>query len=82
MAMIAKITMTIQIITLTINIVNLLTPLSKLVCMRMVASLRESSPNCVAIPVFMAYNYLVSRVNGIILEMEKASTELVNSLSE
>lgn len=36
----------------------------------------------VAIPVFMAYNYLVSRVNGLILEMEKASTELINFLSE
>ncbi|MDD4899925.1 MAG: MotA/TolQ/ExbB proton channel family protein [Candidatus Omnitrophica bacterium] len=37
---------------------------------------------CVAIPVFVAYNYLVSRINRFILEMEKASTELVNFLSE
>jgi len=36
----------------------------------------------VAIPTFVAYNYLVSRVNHFILEMEKASTELVNFLSE
>jgi biopolymer transport protein ExbB len=36
----------------------------------------------VAIPVFAAYNYLVGRVNGLVLEMEKAATELVNSLSE
>ncbi|MDD5595486.1 MAG: MotA/TolQ/ExbB proton channel family protein [Candidatus Omnitrophica bacterium] len=36
----------------------------------------------VAIPVFVAYNYLVSRVNRFILEMEKASTELVNFLTE
>ena len=36
----------------------------------------------VAIPVFMAYNYLIGRVNSFILEMEKASTELVNFLSE
>jgi len=36
----------------------------------------------VAIPTFVAYNYLVSRVNNFILEMEKASTELVNFLTE
>jgi len=36
----------------------------------------------VAIPVFVAYNYLVSRINRFILEMEKASTELVNFLTE
>jgi biopolymer transport protein ExbB len=36
----------------------------------------------VAIPVFVAYNYLVSRVNNFILEMEKAATEFVNFLSE
>ena len=36
----------------------------------------------VAIPTFVAYNYLVNRINNFILEMEKASTELVNFLSE
>jgi len=36
----------------------------------------------VAIPTFVAYNYLVSQVNNFILEMEKASTELVNFLTE
>lgn len=36
----------------------------------------------VAIPAYVAYNYLVSRVNNIILEMEKASTELVNFFTE
>lgn len=36
----------------------------------------------VAIPAFVAYNYLVNRINGFILEMEKASTELVNFLTE
>ena len=36
----------------------------------------------VAIPTFVAYNYLVSRMNSFILEMEKASTELVNFLTE
>ena len=36
----------------------------------------------VAIPAFVAYNYCVSRVNTIILEMERAATELVNFLSQ
>ncbi|MCM8780787.1 MAG: MotA/TolQ/ExbB proton channel family protein [Candidatus Omnitrophica bacterium] len=36
----------------------------------------------VAIPTFVAYNYLVSRINNFILEMEKASTELLNFLTE
>ncbi|MCM8789769.1 MAG: MotA/TolQ/ExbB proton channel family protein [Candidatus Omnitrophica bacterium] len=36
----------------------------------------------VAIPTFIAYNYLVGRINNFILEMEKASTELVNFLTE
>lgn len=36
----------------------------------------------VAIPVFLAYNYLVSRTNQLILEMERVSTELVNFLTE
>lgn len=36
----------------------------------------------VAIPTFVAYNYLVSRINNFIVEMEKAATELVNFLTE
>ena len=36
----------------------------------------------VAIPTFVIYNYLVSRVNNFVLEMEKAATELVNFLTE
>ncbi len=36
----------------------------------------------VAIPAFVAYNYLVNRVNSFILEMEKAATEFVNFLTE
>lgn len=36
----------------------------------------------VAIPAFVVYNYLVSRVNNFILEMEKAATELVNFLTD
>jgi len=36
----------------------------------------------VAIPTFVAYNYLVTKINNFILEMEKAATELVNFLAE
>jgi len=36
----------------------------------------------VAIPAFVAYNYLVNRVNTFILDMEKAATEFVNFLTE
>ena len=32
----------------------------------------------VAIPSYAAYNYLVSRVNAIVLDMEKAATEIIN----
>ncbi len=36
----------------------------------------------VAIPVLVVYNYLVSRVDGFVLDMEKSSTDLVEMLSE
>lgn len=36
----------------------------------------------VAIPTYVAYNYLVSRVDSLVLDMEKSATELVNILSE
>lgn len=36
----------------------------------------------VAIPTYVAYNYLVNRINHLVLEMEKASTEFVNFLTE
>jgi len=36
----------------------------------------------IAIPAFVAYNYLVSRVNNIILDMERCSTELVYFLGQ
>jgi len=36
----------------------------------------------VAIPTFVIYNYLVTRINNFIVEMEKASMELVNFLTE
>jgi len=32
----------------------------------------------VAIPSYVGYNYLVSRVDGIVLDMEKCATEMVN----
>ena len=37
---------------------------------------------CVAIPTFVAYNYLVSRVDGFVLEMERSATDLLNILGE
>ena len=36
----------------------------------------------VAIPCYAAYNYLVSRVNGIVLDMEKAATEITHILAD
>jgi biopolymer transport protein ExbB len=36
----------------------------------------------VAIPAHAAYNYLVNRVNSIVLDMERAATEIVNIVSE
>ena len=37
---------------------------------------------CVAIPTFVAFNYLVSRVDGFVLEMERSATDLMNILGE
>lgn len=36
----------------------------------------------IAIPGYVGYNYLVSRVNDIVLDMEKVSTEILNMVSE
>jgi biopolymer transport protein ExbB len=36
----------------------------------------------VAIPAYAGYNYLVSRVNSIVLDMEHASTEILNAIGE
>ncbi|MDD3375598.1 MAG: MotA/TolQ/ExbB proton channel family protein [Candidatus Omnitrophica bacterium] len=36
----------------------------------------------VAIPTFVIYNYLVSRINKFVLEMERSATELVNYLTQ
>lgn len=37
---------------------------------------------CVAIPTYVAYNYLVSRVDGFVLDMERSATDLLNILGE
>lgn len=36
----------------------------------------------VAIPAYVAYNYLVNRVNSFVLEMERSASELVNFLTD
>lgn len=36
---------------------------------------------CVAVPTYVAYNYLVSQVDNFVYEMERSSTDLVNMLS-
>ncbi len=36
----------------------------------------------VAIPTYVIYNYLVSRINKFILEMERSATELINHLTQ
>ncbi|NQT90078.1 MAG: MotA/TolQ/ExbB proton channel family protein [Candidatus Omnitrophica bacterium] len=36
----------------------------------------------VAIPVYVAYNYLVSRVNNLVLDMERSATDLINILTQ
>jgi biopolymer transport protein ExbB len=36
----------------------------------------------ISIPAHAAYNYLVSRVNSIVLDMERAATEIVNIVSD
>ena len=35
----------------------------------------------VAIPAYVAYNYLVSRVDGLVLDMERAATDIVSFLT-
>jgi biopolymer transport protein ExbB len=36
----------------------------------------------VSIPAHASYNYLVSRVNSIVLDMERAATEIINMVAE
>lgn len=45
-----------------------------------VALITTAGGLAVAIPAFVAYNYLVSRVNGLVLDMEKSATEVVDLL--
>ena len=42
------------------------------------ALITTASALVVAIPCYIAYNYLVARVNSITLDMEKASLEIMN----
>ncbi len=37
---------------------------------------------CVAIPTYVAYNYLVSRVDGFVLDMERSATDLLDILGD
>lgn len=46
------------------------------------ALLSTAAGLAVAIPAYAGYNYLVSRVNAIVVDMEKASTEVLNYLSD
>ena len=36
----------------------------------------------VAIPAYAGYNYLVSRINKIVLDMERSASEIVNIVTE
>ena len=36
----------------------------------------------VAIPTLLAYNYCIARVNGFVIEMERAATDVINLLSQ
>jgi biopolymer transport protein ExbB len=47
-----------------------------------VALITTAAGLTVAIPTLVAYNYLVSRVNNFILDMEKSATDLVDILSQ
>lgn len=37
---------------------------------------------CIAIPAYVAYNYLANKVEGFILEMERSAADLINILTE
>ena len=61
---------------------DLYTPIGQLsdgVCRAMVCT---AAGLAVAIPAHAAYNYLVQRVNSIVLDMERASTEIVQIVTE
>jgi len=46
------------------------------------ALVSAASGLAIAIPAHAAYNYLVTRVNAIVLDMERAATEIVNIVIE
>ncbi len=46
------------------------------------AMIASAAGLAVAIPAYAAYNYLVNRVNGIVLDMERAATEILNIVAE
>lgn len=46
------------------------------------ALLTTAAGLCVAIPTYIGYNYFVHKVNGLVLESERAATELLEALSE
>jgi biopolymer transport protein ExbB len=46
-----------------------------------VALLSTAAGLAVAVPAYVAYNYLVSRVQALVLDMEKAANEMVNYLT-
>jgi biopolymer transport protein ExbB len=46
------------------------------------ALLTTAAGLAVAIPVFVAYNYLVSRVGALVWDMERSATEVVDLLTE
>jgi biopolymer transport protein ExbB len=48
----------------------------------MLALISAAAGLAVAIPVHAGYNYLVSRVNSIVLDMERAATEIVHIVTE
>ena len=61
---------------------DLYTPIGQLsdgVCRAMVCA---AAGLAVAIPAHAAYNYLVQRVNSIVLDMERAATEIVHIVTE
>ncbi len=46
-----------------------------------VALLTTAAGLAVAVPAYVGYNYLVSRVQQLVLDMEKAATEIINYLT-
>jgi biopolymer transport protein ExbB len=64
------------------NAHQLTTPISTLYDGVWPALICTAAGLAVAIPAHAGYNYLVSRVNSIVLDMERAATEIVNIVAE